>query len=138
MPYIMPGGGGTVCEQLTVFGDDYPTHDGTGVRDYIHVVDLARRPCGGAATMPMQHQRLPRSSTSAPATGYSVHRIRSAAFERANGIRTLPHVHAPTAARAMSPASYADPAKAKEPCLRWQAEAHAGRYVPRCVELAVP
>ncbi|UPQ81324.1 UDP-glucose 4-epimerase GalE [Pseudomonas knackmussii] len=27
---------------LTVFGDDYPTHDGTGVRDYIHVVDLAQ------------------------------------------------------------------------------------------------
>jgi len=28
-------------EKLKVFGDDYPTHDGTGVRDYIHVVDLA-------------------------------------------------------------------------------------------------
>lgn len=28
-------------EQLSVFGDDYDTHDGTGVRDYIHVVDLA-------------------------------------------------------------------------------------------------
>ncbi|MEL7486064.1 MAG: UDP-glucose 4-epimerase GalE [Pseudomonadota bacterium] len=29
-------------ERLSVFGDDYPTKDGTGVRDYIHVVDLAR------------------------------------------------------------------------------------------------
>ncbi len=29
-------------DYLTVFGNDYPTHDGTGVRDYIHVVDLAR------------------------------------------------------------------------------------------------
>ena len=29
-------------EQLSIFGDDYPTPDGTGVRDYIHVVDLAR------------------------------------------------------------------------------------------------
>ncbi|MFU8812473.1 MAG: UDP-glucose 4-epimerase GalE [Balneolaceae bacterium] len=29
-------------EKLSVFGSDYPTHDGTGVRDYIHVVDLAR------------------------------------------------------------------------------------------------
>ena len=28
-------------EKLSVFGDDYPTTDGTGVRDYIHVVDLA-------------------------------------------------------------------------------------------------
>lgn len=29
-------------KQLSVFGNDYPTHDGTGVRDYIHVVDLAK------------------------------------------------------------------------------------------------
>ncbi|ABE55876.1 UDP-galactose 4-epimerase [Shewanella denitrificans OS217] len=29
-------------EKLHIFGDDYPTHDGTGVRDYIHVVDLAK------------------------------------------------------------------------------------------------
>ena len=29
-------------QQLSVFGDDYPTADGTGVRDYIHVVDLAQ------------------------------------------------------------------------------------------------
>ena len=28
-------------EELPVYGDDYPTPDGTGVRDYIHVVDLA-------------------------------------------------------------------------------------------------
>ena len=27
---------------LSIFGSDYPTHDGTGVRDYIHVVDLAK------------------------------------------------------------------------------------------------
>jgi UDP-glucose 4-epimerase len=29
-------------EKLSIFGDDYDTHDGTGVRDYIHVVDLAK------------------------------------------------------------------------------------------------
>ena len=29
-------------DSMTVFGDDYPTRDGTGVRDYIHVVDLAK------------------------------------------------------------------------------------------------
>ena len=29
-------------EKVNVFGDDFDTHDGTGVRDYIHVVDLAR------------------------------------------------------------------------------------------------
>jgi len=40
MPYITQVAVGKL-EQLSVFGDDYPTHDGTGVRDYIHVVDLA-------------------------------------------------------------------------------------------------
>ncbi len=41
MPYITQVASGKL-EKLRVFGDDYPTHDGTGVRDYIHVVDLAR------------------------------------------------------------------------------------------------
>lgn len=40
MPYIMKVATGEL-ECLGVFGDDYDTHDGTGVRDYIHVVDLA-------------------------------------------------------------------------------------------------
>lgn len=41
MPYVMQVAAG-LREKLHVFGDDYPTPDGTGVRDYIHVVDLAR------------------------------------------------------------------------------------------------
>ena len=41
MPYIAQVAVGKL-ECLTVFGDDYNTHDGTGVRDYIHVVDLAK------------------------------------------------------------------------------------------------
>lgn len=41
MPYIARVAVGQY-EQLSVFGDDYATHDGTGVRDYIHVVDLAQ------------------------------------------------------------------------------------------------
>lgn len=41
MPYITQVAVGKRAE-LGVFGNDYPTHDGTGVRDYIHVVDLAR------------------------------------------------------------------------------------------------
>ena len=41
MPYITQVAAGRL-PQLGVFGDDYPTHDGTGVRDYIHVVDLAK------------------------------------------------------------------------------------------------
>ncbi|MBE6600518.1 MAG: UDP-glucose 4-epimerase GalE [Ruminococcaceae bacterium] len=39
-PYITQVGVGKL-KKLRVFGDDYPTHDGTGVRDYIHVADLA-------------------------------------------------------------------------------------------------
>ena len=41
MPYIVKVATGEY-ECLSVFGDDYDTHDGTGVRDYIHVVDLAK------------------------------------------------------------------------------------------------
>ena len=41
MPYISQVAVGKLKE-LSVFGDDYDTHDGTGVRDYIHVVDLAK------------------------------------------------------------------------------------------------
>ena len=41
MPYISQVAVGKLKE-LSVYGDDYPTKDGTGVRDYIHVVDLAR------------------------------------------------------------------------------------------------
>ena len=41
VPFITQTGAG-VREQLSVFGDDYPTEDGTCIRDYIHVVDLAK------------------------------------------------------------------------------------------------
>ncbi|GGG54828.1 UDP-glucose 4-epimerase [Croceivirga lutea] len=41
VPYITQTGAG-LREQLSVFGDDYPTTDGTCIRDYIHVVDLAK------------------------------------------------------------------------------------------------
>ena len=41
MPYLSQTAAG-IREKLSVFGSDYPTRDGTGVRDYIHVVDLAK------------------------------------------------------------------------------------------------
>ena len=41
MPYITQVAVGK-RKELSVFGNDYDTHDGTGVRDYIHVVDLAK------------------------------------------------------------------------------------------------
>jgi len=41
MPYISQVAVGKL-DKLSVYGNDYPTHDGTGIRDYIHVVDLAQ------------------------------------------------------------------------------------------------
>lgn len=41
MPYVAQVASGKL-KKINVFGNDYPTHDGTGVRDYIHVVDLAK------------------------------------------------------------------------------------------------
>ena len=41
MPYITQVAVGK-RDKLYIYGDDYPTHDGTGIRDYIHVVDLAK------------------------------------------------------------------------------------------------
>lgn len=41
VPFLLDVASG-VREELQIFGHDYPTHDGTGVRDYIHVVDLAK------------------------------------------------------------------------------------------------
>ena len=48
MPYVAQVAVGRLRE-LQVFGSDWPTPDGTGVRDYIHIVDLAR---GHVAAMP--------------------------------------------------------------------------------------
>ncbi|MGX5359914.1 UDP-glucose 4-epimerase GalE [Kocuria sp. KH4] len=103
-------------ERLRVFGDDYPTADGTGVRDYIHVVDLAEGHLraldhlarhGGVHTWNL-----------GTGTGYSVLEVH-AAFERASG-RSIPYE---IAARRPGDAavSYADPSTALAE-LGWSAE----------------
>ncbi len=48
MPFVCQVAVG-LREKLSVHGGDYPTPDGTGVRDYVHVMDLAEGPCRGAA-----------------------------------------------------------------------------------------
>ncbi|HEX2530948.1 MAG TPA: UDP-glucose 4-epimerase GalE [Burkholderiaceae bacterium] len=86
MPFVAQVAAGR-RERLAVFGDDYPTVDGTGVRDYIHVVDLAR---GHVAAL----ARLFESGASftvnlGTGKGYSVLEV-VRAFEAASG-RTIPY-----------------------------------------------
>ena len=115
MPYVMQVAVG-MREEVSVFGDDYGTSDGTGVRDYIHVVDLA---LGHVAAI----GKLDDFTGCAPVNlgtgrGYSVLEMLAAA-EKASG-RTIPY--RVTARRAGDIATcYADPALAAEK-LGWRAE----------------
>ena len=115
MPYISQVAIGR-RERLGVFGNDYPTPDGTGVRDYIHVVDLAR---GHVAAidyvMANQGTEVFNLGTG---TGYSVLDMVHA-FEEAN------NVPVPYEIQARRPGDlatcYADPTKSAE-TLHWAAE----------------
>lgn len=116
LPYVAQVAIGKLKE-LSVFGNDYDTPDGTGVRDYIHVVDLAR---GHVAAL----QGLERSGAGCRAynlgtgRGYSVLEMVKA-FEAASG-RTVPYRIMPRRAGDIA-SCYADPVKAKNE-LGWVAE----------------
>lgn len=101
--------------QLSVFGNDYPTPDGTGVRDYIHVVDLAQGHLAALAALARSSQSL--TVNLGTGQGYSVlDMVR--AFEAASG-RPVPYQI--VARRAGDIATcYADPQLAGE-LLGWQA-----------------
>ena len=86
MPYISQVAVGR-REKLSVFGNDYDTHDGTGVRDYIHVVDLARGHV--AAIEYMVKHRGESVFNLGTGTGYSVLDMVKA-FEKASG-RPVPY-----------------------------------------------
>ncbi len=73
--------------ELLVFGDDYPTRDGTGIRDYIHVVDLARGHV--AALERMEADPGFHVWNLGTGQGHSVLEVK-AAFERSTGVR-VPH-----------------------------------------------
>jgi len=115
MPYIAKVAIGEL-ECLSVFGNDYPTKDGTGVRDYIHVVDLAK---GHVKAL-----NKARNSTGAipynlgTGNGYSVLEIVKA-FEMTNNV-TVKYKIAPRRPGDIAEC-YADPRKAKEE-LGWTAE----------------
>ncbi len=115
MPYIAQVAVGRhSC--LSVFGNDYPTPDGTGVRDYIHVMDLAR---GHLAALERLFAR-PGSFTVNLGTGRGVSVLEAvAAFEKACGKR-IPVRIAPRRPGDIA-ACYASAQSAKE-LLGWQAE----------------
>ena len=114
MPYVMQVASGKLRE-LNVFGNDYPTRDGTGVRDYIHVIDLAKGHVS-ALEFCMRHTGVEIINLGT-GRGYSVLEIIDA-FERVNGVR-IPYKIAPRRAGDL-PENYADSSKA-EKLLGWKA-----------------
>lgn len=76
-------------EHIQVFGGDYPTHDGTGVRDYIHVVDLARGHLKALEKLQFLAQPELLTINLGTGQGYSVLEVIHA-FEQACG-KTLPY-----------------------------------------------
>ncbi len=103
-------------ERLAVFGDDYPTPDGSGVRDYIHVVDLARGHLAALDALRRIGGLIPVNLGNGK--GYSVLDMVKA-FEQASG-RPVPYQIAPRRAGDIAQC-YADPSLASE-MLNWKAE----------------
>ena len=115
MPYITQVAAGRL-KRLGVFGNDYPTHDGTGVRDYIHVVDLAKGHVK-AIDYAKKHKGTEIFNLGT-GTGYSVLDIVKA-FSKVNNIE-IPYDIKPRRAGDIAEC-YADPTKAYE-ILGWKAE----------------
>ena len=115
MPYITQVAVGK-REQLGVFGNDYPTHDGTGVRDYIHVVDLATAHV--AALQAITRKAGLAIYNIGTGNGYSVLDVVNA-FIRVNGV-DIPYQIQPRRAGDIA-TCYCDPAKAERE-LGWKAQ----------------
>lgn len=115
MPYITQVAVGKL-EQLAVFGDDYKTHDGTGVRDYIHVVDLAQGHLSALA-FALSHTGVAAVNLGT-GEGYSV-------LDVVNAFQTANNVEIPYKIVERRPGDiaigYADATKAKE-VLGWEAK----------------
>lgn len=120
MPYIAQVAVGRL-PMLQVFGDDYPTVDGTGVRDYIHVVDLAR---GHVKAVDWALQNTGCDAVNlGTGRGCSVLEL-VAAFEKASGVK-IPYKI--VGRRPGDPATvYADVQKAKN-VLGWEAQYSIGK-----------
>jgi UDP-glucose 4-epimerase len=103
-------------EQLEVFGGDYPTTDGTGVRDYIHVMDLAEGHVCALAWL--KNKSGAHVFNLGTGQGYSVLEMVSS-FEHTSGL-TIPYKISPRRAGDLA-AIYANPNKAQD-TLGWKAE----------------
>ena len=115
LPYVTQTAMG-IREKLSVFGDDYDTPDGTGVRDYIHVVDLA---IGHVKALKKIQEKSGVSIYNlGTGVGYSVLDVLHA-FEKACG-KEIPYQIKPRRAGDIA-MCYADPAKAAR-VLGWKAE----------------
>jgi len=114
MPYISRVAAGKL-PQLNVFGDDYDTVDGTGVRDYIHVVDLAKGHLSALAYAD-RHSGVEEVNLGT-GRGTSVLELVKA-FEKASGVK-IPYVITPRRAGDIA-SCYADTRKAKD-LLGWTA-----------------
>lgn len=115
LPYISQVAVGRL-PHLRVFGNDYPTPDGTGVRDYIHVVDLALGHIKALQHLASKPGVVPYNLGTG--RGYSVLEV-IAAFERASG-RPIPYQIVARRPGDIA-ATYADPSRAKSE-LNWVAE----------------
>ena len=108
MPYVARVAAG-ILPELSVFGNDYDTPDGTGVRDYIHVVDLAKGHVKALEKLDKEHEGLFIYNLGT-GTGYSVLDMVKA-FEKATG-KEVKYKIAPRRSGDIAKC-YADPAKAK-------------------------
>ena len=115
MPYVVRVASGQLKE-LSVFGNDYDTKDGTGVRDYIHVVDLAKGHVSALNKLDKEGKGLYIYNLGT-GTGYSVLDMVKA-FEESTG-KKVPYKITPRRPGDIA-TCYADPTKAKEE-LGWEA-----------------
>lgn len=115
MPYITQVAVGK-RKELGVFGDDYDTPDGTGVRDYIHVVDLA---CAHVCALKAIESKCGLAIYNiGTGNGYSVLDVVTA-FEKVNGVK-VPYTIQPRRPGDIA-TCYCNPAKAKAE-LGWEAQ----------------
>lgn len=115
MPYIVRVADGELSE-LSVFGNDYPTKDGTGVRDYIHVVDLAKGHINALEKLNKERSGLFVYNLGT-GKGYSVLEMVQT-FEKTTG-KKVPYKIAPRREGDID-TCYADPTKAEKE-LGWKA-----------------